>query len=148
MYLIRQFRRSIGGVDLNDMMTSFYGDNGKSVKMWKKVVFNLLQRFLINLYILHTKNTTDTPVTSRLRFTESVIESLSEERLQHQGKVDRNVRRLKPNLARATKPKECIVCSDRRRGTRKRTIYICSHGRNRVHPLCAKKKHKCHDSEQ
>lgn len=145
--VITKYNKYMGGVDLNDMLTSFYGDNRKSVKMWKKVVFNLLQRFLINSYVLYTKNTTDSPVMTRLRYTESVIESLSEEHLQHREQTDRHVRRIKPNLVKSNKPKECIVCSNRRRGIRKRTIYICSQCRNGVHPLCAKK-HNCRGSEQ
>ena len=55
--LITKYNKYMGEVDLNVMMTSFYGDNRNSVMMWKKVAFNryLLQRFLINSYILYTK---------------------------------------------------------------------------------------------
>ena len=76
---VTKYNKYLGGVDLNDMLTSFYSDNIKTVKLWKRIVFNLFQRFVINAYILYKQNTSDRPIKTRLQFTESVIDSLANE---------------------------------------------------------------------
>ena len=77
--IVKYKKKYMGGVDLNDMLTSFYSDNRKTVKLWKRVVFNLIQRYVINAYILYMQNTSDGPIKTRLQFTESVIDSLANE---------------------------------------------------------------------
>ncbi|VDI01927.1 Hypothetical predicted protein, partial [Mytilus galloprovincialis] len=42
--MITEYNKYMRGVDLNDMLTSFYEDGRKSTKMWKKIVFNIIHR--------------------------------------------------------------------------------------------------------
>ena len=46
--------------------------------MWKKVAFNVFQRFKIDVYILYKKNNR-TDLKTRLRFVEDVIDALAKE---------------------------------------------------------------------
>ena len=47
----------MGGVDLNDMMSSTYDDGRKSTCIWKRVLYNILHRISLNAYILLRQNT-------------------------------------------------------------------------------------------
>ncbi|CAG2222235.1 unnamed protein product [Mytilus edulis] len=40
---IESYSKNMGGVDRNDMFTAFYNDERKTVKMWKKIMFNLFK---------------------------------------------------------------------------------------------------------
>ncbi|MES9880915.1 MAG: hypothetical protein ABW185_08545 [Sedimenticola sp.] len=86
--VINAYNKYMGGVDSADMMASFYGDNRKSLKVWKKVVIHIIHRVLLNAYIIYSQHTTDRPVMSRLRFNQRVVEELSE---QHVAENRRNV---------------------------------------------------------
>ena len=57
----------MGGVDLSDQLVSAYIDERKTMKVWKKVVFNLVQKMVINSYILYKKGI-DVPCLSRLAY--------------------------------------------------------------------------------
>ncbi|VDI04338.1 Hypothetical predicted protein [Mytilus galloprovincialis] len=41
---IESYSKNMGGVDRNDMFTAFYNDERKTVKMWKKIMFNLFSK--------------------------------------------------------------------------------------------------------
>lgn len=138
--LVEKYNKYMGGVDLNDMMTGFYTDKRKSVKMWKKIVFNIIQRMIINAYVLYTENTSDNPVKSRLRFTECIIDSLSAD-YNIDRKLSRRTR-VAVELCKVKNPKDCAVCSNRHRGRRMRTRYSCNACGRGVHPLCLKR-HVC-----
>ncbi|VDI16621.1 Hypothetical predicted protein [Mytilus galloprovincialis] len=71
----------MGGVDLADMMTESYNDGRKTLKVWKKVVFNLMHRMVINAYIIYKENTSDNPKLSRLSFTQRLIEDLAKDHM-------------------------------------------------------------------
>ena len=47
--------------------------------MWKKVVFNLFQRHMINVYIINTKTSSDRPLKTILRFLEDINDALAKE---------------------------------------------------------------------
>ena len=64
----------MGEVDQNDLLTRLYCDKRKTIKMWKKVVFNLFQRHMINVYIINTKISK-----TILRFVEDVNDALAKE---------------------------------------------------------------------
>ena len=125
----------MGGVDLNDMMASFNNDNRKSVKMWKKLVFNIFHRLMINAHILYAKNSDDRSLKSRLQFTESIVDALAAEYQNIQEVPGGNrLQKLANN-----KLKECTVCSQRRQGQRHRTRYQCRYCANGVHPGCLRR---------
>ena len=88
--IVEHYQKYMGGVDTNDMMTSFYGDDRKTLKMWKKVFFNFCQRIVLNAFILYKKHTADSKPMTRLQFTESVIESLTANHRAPHGLDDRH----------------------------------------------------------
>lgn len=65
--IIKAYNSSMGGVDGADMQISFYSNTRKSLKVWKKMAFHILQRMLINAYVLYKSNTSG-KVISRLQF--------------------------------------------------------------------------------
>ena len=62
------YNKYMGGVDLNDMMTSTYHDGRKSTCMWKRVAYNILHRMMLNAYILYQQNTDGDRILSRIKF--------------------------------------------------------------------------------
>ena len=66
----------MGGVDLSDQMIVAYNDHRKCSKVWKKIIYHIFHRIMLNSYILYCQNTSQ-PIMSRLQFTQSVIESLA-----------------------------------------------------------------------
>lgn len=50
--VILAYNKYMGGVDVADMMLYSYIDERKTLKFWKKVVFSIMSRMLVNLYIL------------------------------------------------------------------------------------------------
>jgi len=68
---ISVYNSFMGGVDLHDMMLSFYSDERKTVKVWKKMAMNIVRRMLLNAYNLYDQTTADTPHLSRFQFTYS-----------------------------------------------------------------------------
>ena len=131
------YQKFMGGGDLNDMMAGFYSDSRKCIKLWKKIMFNMWQRIVINAYILYTRNTNDERIKTRLEFLESVIESLS---LAGGTNVTDHQRQDFLNLRRCAngKKRDCVVCSDRTR-QRRRSATVCTTCNRGVHKLCIKK---------
>ncbi|VDI23255.1 Hypothetical predicted protein [Mytilus galloprovincialis] len=78
--LIEHYNTKMGGVDLADQLVSANVDDRKTMKLWEKVVSNLLQRMVTNAYILYNQNS-DAPRLSRLSFLQSIIEDLAQEHL-------------------------------------------------------------------
>lgn len=50
---VQLYNKGMGGVDVADQMIDYYSAERKTVKMWKKIVFHLLDRTLLNAYILY-----------------------------------------------------------------------------------------------
>lgn len=73
--IIRAYNSSTGEVDGADMQLSFYSNTRKSLKVWKKMAFHILQRMLINAYVLYKSNTSG-KVISRLQFCQEVFDGL------------------------------------------------------------------------
>ncbi|CAG2226935.1 unnamed protein product [Mytilus edulis] len=76
--LIEHYNTKIGGVDLANQLVSAHVDDRKTMKVWKKVVFNLLQRMVTNAYILYKQNS-DAPRLSMLSFLQRIIGYLKQE---------------------------------------------------------------------
>ncbi|KAG8331337.1 zinc finger protein [Homalodisca vitripennis] len=70
--VIDEYNRYMGGIDTNDMMLYAYLDERRTVKFWKKVVFNVFGRMVLNSYILYKINCLGKPMT-RYQFVVSII---------------------------------------------------------------------------
>ncbi|KAJ8316738.1 hypothetical protein KUTeg_005684 [Tegillarca granosa] len=70
------YNSKMGGVDLSDQHISYYSPDIRSVKMWKKVLMNLLSRVIANSYILYKQVRMLHKKMSRLEFTVSVVQGL------------------------------------------------------------------------
>lgn len=144
--MIEYYNTKMGGVDLADQLVSAYVDGRKTMKVWKKVVFNLLQRMVTNAYILYKQNS-DAPRLSRLSFLQSIIEDLAQEHLlsrqQRLPNRGQNNARIRLRKVPDGKEKDCSGCSDRNGWNgRKRTRTVCVRCGNGLHKKC-KHNHVC-----
>jgi hypothetical protein len=71
--IITSYHKLMGGIDSSDMMLHTYLDERWTVHYWKKVVFNIIARMVMNSYRGSVK------LKSRYNYTVSIIESLGEE---------------------------------------------------------------------
>ncbi|XP_070546051.1 uncharacterized protein [Ptychodera flava] len=74
--IVTTYNKYMCGVDISDMMLFAYNDERKSMKYWKKMVFNILHRMMLNAYIIYKQNTTDQHIFTREEFYKEVIEAL------------------------------------------------------------------------
>jgi hypothetical protein len=133
------YNKYMGGVDLNDMMTSTYDDGRKSTCMWKRVAYNILHRMMLNAYILYQQNTDGDRILSRIKFIQVIVEELSGDRVRRRDQqVNRNRNRL-VHLERG-KQRNCIVCT--RPNIRSRASTICNRCNKGVHVMCMYR-HNC-----
>lgn len=56
--VINTYNMYMGGVDSSDQMLYCYLDERRTVKYWKKVVFNIFSRMILNTYIIYKENCT------------------------------------------------------------------------------------------
>ena len=77
------------------MCLSFYHDNRKTIKVWKKVAFHIIHRMVLNAYVLYSQNTSDVPIKTRLTFYQDVIDQMS---ATHRAGRPRRPRGLRPQL--------------------------------------------------
>ncbi|VDH92077.1 Hypothetical predicted protein [Mytilus galloprovincialis] len=113
--MITEYNKFMGGVDLNDMLTSFYEDGRKSTKMWKKIVFNIIHRMVINAYILYQQNSDNAK--SRLHFIQLLIDDLSEDHMTRNrvniGVLNDEINNQNLRKLPERKEKDCCICSVR-----------------------------------
>ena len=121
------YNKYMGGVDCHDQMLYAYHDERKTVKVWKKVVFNLISQMLLNAYAIYIQNTSDTKKLIRKHFNLSVIQSLAQDHLRgvavvksKKTKIEAGVRKLP-----GSKEKDCCICSDRKNNIRRRSKTVC-----------------------
>ncbi|VDI78546.1 Hypothetical predicted protein [Mytilus galloprovincialis] len=149
--MITEYNKFMGGVDLNDMLTSFYEDGRKSTKMWKKIVFNIIHRMVINAYILYQQNSDNAK--SRLHFIQLLIDDLSEDHMTRNrvniGVLNDEINNQNLRKLPERKEKDCCICSVRNvPGGRKRSKHICVLCHKGVHKMCYKKhSRRCHADE-
>ncbi|CAC5384500.1 unnamed protein product [Mytilus coruscus] len=144
--MIEYYNTKMGGIDLADQLVSAYVDDRKTMKVWKKIVFNLLQRMVTNAYI-HYKQNSDAPRLSRLSFLQSIIEDLAQEHLlsRQQRLPNRELNNARIRLRKIPdgKEKDCSGCSDRNGWNgRNRTRTVCVRCGNGLHKKC-KHNHVC-----
>ncbi|VDI81888.1 Hypothetical predicted protein [Mytilus galloprovincialis] len=148
--MICSYNKFMGGVDLADMMTESYNDGRKTLKVWKKVVFNLMHRMVTNAYIIYKENTSDNPKLSRLSFTQRLIEDLAKDHmvLRNENQDDNRQNKNKHGIRKLPghREKDCDVCSDRNGyGGRRRSRTVCRVCGKGVHRDC-KDNHLCVES--
>lgn len=149
--VIRQYSDYMGGIDTSDMMLYAYLDERKSVKYWKKVVFNVMGRMVLNSYILYKQQCTEKPM-SRYDFMVSIIEYVSDEWLPHRNRphatqpVAGNPRDPKSLITLPDKKeRNCCVCSaisTQQGGKRKKARTACNKCSKGCHGTCFHL-HKC-----
>ena len=52
---VRADKCNMGGVDKADMLCSLYGMDRKSRKWWQRLFFGIIDRMLVNSYVVHNK---------------------------------------------------------------------------------------------
>lgn len=137
----------MGGIDSSDMMLYFYLDERKTVKYWKKVVFNVIGRMVLNAYILYCDTTIPEGQNKmdRFKFTSGIVQTLGQEWMEVKNTSsdpqaatasgnsggDNNNRPdaqigFGLTLLQGSKERDCCVCSDRLKGQRKRSRTVCT----------------------
>lgn len=76
--IIHNYNKFINGVDESDNMLYAYLDERRTLKYWKKIVFNIFARMVLNAYIIYSENCCGKKLT-RLQFTSNIIDSIEEE---------------------------------------------------------------------
>ncbi|TBU02486.1 putative transposase IS4 [Hamiltosporidium tvaerminnensis] len=84
--MIHDYNKYMGGVDECDKMLYVYLDERRTLKYWKKVVFNVFGRMVLNSYILYVSNTTEKKM-NRLKFTSKIIDDIEKEWMYHKNSV-------------------------------------------------------------
>lgn len=151
--MVANYNKHMGGIDTHDMMLYAYLDERKTMKYWKKAVFNLFSRMVLNGYVLYKEtkiNNQEKPM-SRYKFVVSIIDSLSDEWLAVKGE-DRpgpgGDQRRGRGLEKLPEKKEktCWVCTkggqDYKKTGRKRSRTVCIQCGEGCHGACFPK-HKC-----
>lgn len=148
--IILDYNKYMGGIDTFDMMLYSYLDERRTVKYWKKVVFNLFPRMVTNSYITYKENCSNhnKKNLSRYHFLEEIIQSISEEWISHRldlemdidGNQSTGVEKLPDK-----KEKTCFVCTKKGpnfKANRKRSRTVCVVCKEGCHGPCFPK-HKC-----
>lgn len=144
--IVHQYNRGMGGIDGTDQMLYTYLDERKNLKPWKKVIFNVLGRMVLNAYVLYKINT-QKPM-CRYDFMVDIVEELAADKIT--GRADAGTGGDGPGgkfgLEKLpdTKQKDCSVCSGKNNpeGKRKRSRLQCTNCKVGVHPECLVK-HNC-----
>lgn len=141
--MIDDYNKYMGGVDESDKMLYVYLDERRTLKYWKKVVFNIFGRMVLNSYILYVSNTTVKQIT-RLQFTSEIIEAIEKEWMNHKNSVSTQPCSSTQKFALEKLPgrslRQCMVCS--KTGSIKRSRIICTRCKKGLHAVCAAK-HTC-----
>lgn len=140
--MIHNYNKYMGGADESDKMLYVYLDERRTLKYWKKVVFNIFGRMVLNSYILYSHDKTK-PL-SRLEFTSKIIENIENEWLSKKCSETPSSSRPRFNLERlpGTKLRKCVVCSMTGATNPKCSRLICNICKKGVHGTCIGK-HKC-----
>ncbi len=132
---VHNYNHSMNGVDRSDQYAVSYPFVRKTRKWWRKLFFYLLEVSVVNSFIIYREVTRKK--TTHLDYRRSILESLATEYLEQQESYRTSVGRhqSRPRPARLNKKlhlleqresrQECIVCSDRRSGSRHTTTFFC-----------------------
>lgn len=149
--IVYQYNHGMGGIDGTDQMLYTYLDERRCMKHWKKVIFNIFGRMILNSYVIYKLNT-DRPM-DRLQFQVAVIEALAEEWLSVKnagvnlgggGDGPVNKKGFGVEQLEGGKEKICSVCSGKNNpeGKRRRSRTVCVNCKAGCHVGCLPQ-HKC-----
>ncbi|VDH96444.1 Hypothetical predicted protein [Mytilus galloprovincialis] len=130
--LVHKYNETMGGVDLGDQFIAQYEPQFRSLKLWKKILFNLLMTATVNAYICYRNTFVVQKKMDHLTFQQEIIQGLIG---QHREGQTRPGRRCLLQSTRLTarhfiewipnkRRMRCAVCSgkeNRFSGTRIRT---------------------------
>lgn len=149
--VVDTYNRHMGGVDLADQKVYAYEDERRSYKWYKKVFHNILHRACLNAYILYCQTmeqrkeshrdepdfrAKDYRVISREKFIKSIIDDLIGD-FSDRGRIINSEAMHSCKLEKLPKvnsnkgllrqvERDCIMCSRRQAGQRKRSCWYCS----------------------
>jgi hypothetical protein len=149
--VILEYNKYMGGIDISDMMVYAYLDERRTVKLWKKVVFSIFSRMVLNSYILYKENVklngNGRPM-NRYKFMENLVQDLGREwivaKTQQPAVVERenqgpaNLFGVKKLPGR--KLRLCKECSTE--DTKHRSAFVCVRCDRGLHPECIQN-HRC-----
>lgn len=140
--MIDNYNKYIGDVDESDEMLYVYLDERRTLKYWKKVVFNIFGRMVLNAYILFSMNS-DTRMT-KLQFISAIIESIEEKWMKKRNLSETPTSKKSFGLEKlpGSKLRRCVVCSNKDGSGIKRSSLICSACKKGLHGVCLDK-HVC-----
>ena len=145
--VVLQYNKFMGGVDQSDMMLYAYLDERRTMKYWKKVIFSVISRMVVNAYILFREKTGNKM--AHYSFVIKVVEALAEEHISSKRGREGPAGDAGPSSSVQTvatipdkKEKDCLVCSNRKDTGRKRSRTMCSLCKMGLHGACLSK-HKC-----
>ena len=133
--IICAYNTFMGGVDLSDQMIVAYNDHRKCSKVWKKIIYYIFHRIMLNSSILYCQNTSQ-PIMSRLQFTQSVIESLASTYLTKRNAGNNVNPQVRVKKLDGRKERDCVICSDRKRNIRRRSRTSCARCTRGLHAAC------------
>lgn len=146
--IVADYNKYMGGIDVSDMIVYAYLDERRTLKYWKKVVFSVFSRMVLNAYILYELNTEGTAMT-RLEFITDIIESITTEWMTVKGNPERPLCETSSNTAGpgirklpGRREKVCVVCSRRDGVPVRRSRTICIHCCKGLHGVCISE-HQC-----
>lgn len=124
------YNKYMGGVDLGDAKIQTYDSEMRSVKMWKKLLINILLRIVVNGYIIYKQNRGLRTKMSRLDFITQLCQELVGEYRTERLRPGRNTTELNrlterhfPDYIPDGLRRRCRVC-------KKRTRFMCDQCRS------------------
>ncbi|KAI0220882.1 hypothetical protein LSAT2_027653 [Lamellibrachia satsuma] len=122
-HCVADYNKYMGGVDISDRKVYHVSAERPSSQYWKKIFFNFLDIALLNGFELYKQNTDAATCLSRHDFLTTIVESLcvADAPQTPLPFLDHTLEHLPGKQER-----DCILCSDRARGIRKRSSY-CQH---------------------
>ncbi|XP_067140719.1 piggyBac transposable element-derived protein 4-like [Centruroides vittatus] len=139
--IIQNYNEYIWGFEIPYMMTFAQMAEGRTVKYWKKVAFDIMINMVLNSYILYKENCAGPIVKSRDAYFMALIKSLEEDWMAMNLTINnpQEPKGLKKLLGR--RKARCCVCSSSSR-SRRRSGTVCTHCNKGLHGKCLSK-HKC-----
>ncbi|CAK9832764.1 PiggyBac transposable element-derived protein 4 [Anthophora retusa] len=147
--IVAEYNKHMGGVDTSNMMLYSYLDERRAIKYWKKVVFSIFSRMVLNAYILYQQNT-DGRIKTRLEFITDIIQSITtewmaEKRIGHDtplAETSTNVPRIGVRKLPGKLERVCVVCSRKNGGPKRKSRTICNRCNKGLHGVCISS-HEC-----
>lgn len=115
----------MNGVDESDKMLYAYFDERRTLKYWKKVVFNIFARMVLKAYIIYSENCRGKKLT-RLQFASNIIDTIEEEWLASKNAIGTLPISKKFSLEKlpGRNLRQCDVCSNKNGNRIKRSNLI------------------------